>query len=178
MKATTFSAPWDTGVKLITMFASGILGYCILSVLHHLSRLSEFDFWMRLVLPLFILGVGVVFMVTGYHVDSDGIVIRRLFWQRRIRREDIVRVAVPSALFCCRIGLFGIWGFCGRSGFAHARGLGFHIVSASAFEHSVIIARHHGLPIIISPSDSDAFIHAFYDGSPNVACTALEPTAP
>jgi hypothetical protein len=166
---TTFNAPWDAGVKIITMLASGILGYYILTYCHSLSHLSEFDFLIRFVLPLFLLGLGVVFMVTGYDVDSGGIVIRRLLWRRRIRREDILRVAIPSVLFSRRIGLFGIWGFCSISGLAYVRGLGFCIVAASAYEHRVVITRHHGLPIVITPSDSEVFIHAFYDDSPNVA---------
>lgn len=164
MKASKFHAPWDTGVKLLTMLVSAILGYYILSFLHHYSHLSEADFLIRLLLPLFLLGLGVSFTVTGYDVDSGGIVIRRLFWRRRISREDIERVGVPSVLFGRRIGLFGIWGFCSRSGLAYSRALGFHIVAASNFEHSVVITRNHSLPIVITPSDPDAFIRAFCGG--------------
>jgi hypothetical protein len=151
------------------MLASGILGYYVLTYCHRLSHLSEFDFLIRFVLPLFLLGLGVVFIVTGYDVDSGGIVIRRLLWRRRIRREDILRVAPHSVLFGRGIGLCGIWGFCSVSGFGYSRRLGFYIAAASAYEHAVVITRHHGLPVVITPSDSDAFIHAFYDGSPNVA---------
>lgn len=169
MKTATFNAPWDAGVKLLTILGSAILGYYILTYCRHLSYLSGFDCLSRLVLPLCLLGLGVVFMVTGYDVDSGGIVIRRLLWRRRIRREDIIRVTVPSVLFSRRIGLFGIWGFFSRSGFAYSHGLGFHIVAASAFARRVVITRHHSLPVVITPSDSDAFIQAFSDGSPIVA---------
>jgi hypothetical protein len=165
----SFAAPWDAGVKLLTIFVSGILGYYILSFIHHRSQLSESDFLIGLVLPLCLLGLGLALMVTSYVVDADGILIRRLFWQRRIRRDDIMDVSVPSAIFGHGIGLCGIWGFCGKSGFAYSNGLGFHIVAASGSAHRVVITRRHRLPIVISPSDSQAFIHAFNDNCHNAA---------
>jgi hypothetical protein len=115
------------------MLVSAILGHYILSFLHHHTHLSDMDFLVCLVLPLFLLGLGLVFMVTGYSVDSDGIVIHRLLWHRRIRRADIADVATPLFLAGRTIGLCGIWGFCGRSGFAYSGGLGFHIVAASSY---------------------------------------------
>jgi hypothetical protein len=159
----SFAAPWDAGVKLLTMLVSGILGYYILSYFHHRSQLSESDFLIRMVLPLCLLGLGLAFMVTSYAIDSDGIVISRLFWRRHIRRDDIVDVSVPSAIAGRGIGLCGIWGFCGKSGFAYSSALGFHIVAASGSTQRVVITRKHRLPIVISPSDAQAFIQAFHE---------------
>lgn len=161
MKTSSFNAPWDTGVKLITMLASAVLGYYIFSSLQHHTHVSEADFFLRVVLPLSLLGLGLAFMVTGYSVDSEGIVIRRLLWRRRIRRADIATIAPPSRIGGRTIGVCGIWGFCGTSGIAYTGTLGFHFVAASAYDNRLVISRRSGLPVVISPSDSEAFVRAF-----------------
>jgi len=163
MKTRSFNAPWDTGVKLLTMLVSAILGYYIFTYVHHHAQGYGPDFMIRLVLPLFLLGLGVAFMVTGYSIDSEGIVIHRIFWRRRILRSEISGVSVPSVLDKRGKGIWGIWGFCGYSGLSYSSTRGFHIVAASGSANRVFISRNHGMPFIISPSDPDAFIRAFRD---------------
>jgi hypothetical protein len=77
MKMSSFSAPWDTKVKLLTIFVSAILGYSVLNSIRHRTHFSESEFLFSLIVPLALLSWSGL-MVTGYTVDQDGIVIHRL----------------------------------------------------------------------------------------------------
>lgn len=166
MKPSSFQAPWDTSVKVLTMMVSGVLGYHFLTLLRDPLVLSGADLLIPLGLPVALLAVGLACMVTGYSVDADGVVLHRLFWSRRLRRAEIASLAMPSRVAGRPFGLCGVWGFCGTSGFAYSRTLGLHIVAASAYDGRLIIARHRGLPVVISPSDSEAFIRAYHAAVP------------
>jgi tRNA A-37 threonylcarbamoyl transferase component Bud32 len=156
-----FGAPWGGDVKALTILAAGILGYYLLSFYRHHGQLSGSRVLVWLVLPLFLLVLGWVMMVTSYSVDADGIVISRPLWRRRIRRNSIVELFRLPLITPRHIGLFGIWGFCGKSGLAWSGSLGFHWVAASQGTNRIVIKRHQGLPVVISPSDAEAFIRVF-----------------
>lgn len=162
MKSSSFSAPWCTSVKSITALVSIVLCYALFDSFSRHSPFSAPALLIGTGVPLGVLGIALGCMVTGYTLDAEGIVIRRLLWSRRIRREDIRTVASPSAVTRRgTLGLFGIWGFCGTSGLAYSGALGLHFVAASAYENRVVITRHRGWPVVISPADREAFAQAF-----------------
>ena len=155
MKEKNVSAQWDTKVKLLTILFSGILGYFIIDSAHHLGQLH----WsFRTVAPVAVIVFALTFMVTGYGVDSEGIVIERLFWRRHIFRDKVNDVSFRSPLGYQGIGLCGVWGFFGHWGIAYSKGIGFHLVIASSSAPKVLISRKSGLPILITPSDPERFI--------------------
>jgi hypothetical protein len=149
-------------VRSITTVISLLLGYALFDFFGHHT-----DFWGTPLIigagvPLGLLGLALACMVTGYSLDAEGIVIRRLLWSRRIRRSEILAVASPTAVTRRgTLGLFGIWGFCGTSGLAYSGALGLHIVAASAYENRMVITRRRGWPVVISPADREAFAQAF-----------------
>jgi hypothetical protein len=162
MKTTSFSAPWCTSVKSITTVMSLGLGYALFDFFSRHTNFWGPPFFIGAGIPLGLLGLALACMVTGYSLDADGIVIRRLLWSRRIRRAEILALASPAAVTRKgTLGLFGIWGFCGTSGLAYSGTLGLHIVAASAYENRMVITRHRGWPVVISPADREAFAQAF-----------------
>lgn len=162
MKSASFSAPWCTSVKSITTLISIVLGYALVDSFSRHSPFSAPALLLGAGLPLGLLAISLACMVTGYSLDEEGIVIRRLLWSRRIRRQDILAVASPAAVTRRgTLGLFGIWGFCGTSGLAYSGALGLHFVAASAYENRVVITRQRGWPVVISPQDREAFTRAF-----------------
>lgn len=164
MKASSFSAPWCTSVKCITTLVSIVLGYALFDFF---ARHFDFSGQAMLIgagIPLSVLGLALACMVTGYSLDTDGIVIRRLLWSRRIRRSEILSLTSPAAVTRKgTLGLFGIWGFCGTSGLAYSGALGLHFVAASAYANRLVITRHRGWPVVISPANGEAFAQAFSD---------------
>ncbi|HSI15330.1 MAG TPA: hypothetical protein VK961_25005, partial [Chthoniobacter sp.] len=108
MKSSSFSAPWCTSVKSITTLISIVLGYLLFDSFSRLSPFSAHGLLIGVGLPIGLVGLSLACMVTGYSLDADGIVIRRLLWSRRIRREDIDTVASPAAVR--RRGTLGLFG--------------------------------------------------------------------
>lgn len=160
--SSTFRAPWCTSVKSITTLVSLVLVYALSDCLRHAAPFSGPGLLIGAGLPLGLLGLALACMVTGYSLDGEGIVIHRLLWSSRILRENIQTVASPAAVTRRgTLGLFGIWGFCGTSGLAWSGALGLHFVAASAYENRVVITRHRGWPVVISPADREAFAEAF-----------------
>src|SRR6185312_2688233 len=129
-------------------------GVCVVRFLRPSFRFFEQALLMGAGIPLGLLGLALACVVTGYSLDSDGIVIRRLLWSRRIRRAEILSLTSPAAVTRKgTLGLFGIWGFCGTSGLAYSGALGLHFVAASAYANRVVITRHRGWPVVISPAN-------------------------
>lgn len=167
MNSSSFSAPWCKSVKSITTLISIVLGYALFDTFSRHSLFSAPGLLIGVGIPLGLVGLSLACMVTGYSLDAEGIVIRRLLWSRRIRREDIQTVAAPAAVTRRgTLGLFGIWGFCGTSGLAWSGALGLHFVAASAYENRMVITRHRGWPVVISPADREAFVQAFAEAMP------------
>lgn len=162
MKTSDFSAPWCTSVKSITTLVSIVLAYALFDFFARHFDFSSQALLMGAGIPLGLLGLALGCMVTGYSLDAEGVVIRRLFWSRRIRRSDILSLTSPHAVNRKgTFGLFGIWGFCGTSGLAYSGTLGLHIVAASAYANRMVITRRCGLPVVISPANVEAFAEAF-----------------
>ena len=164
MRASFFRAPWCTSVRCITTLVSIVLGYALFDFFARHFDFSGTALLMGAGIPFGVLGLALVCMVTGYSLDAEGIVIRRLLWNRRIRRSEILSLTSPSAVTRKgTFGLFGIWGFCGTSGLAYSGALGLHIVAASAYANRMVITRHRGWPVVISPADGEVFAQAFAD---------------
>lgn len=162
MKTSSFSAPWCTSVKSITTLISIVLAYALFDFFSHHFDFSSRALLMGAGIPLGVFGLALACMVTGYSLDADGIVIRRLLWSRRIRRAEILSLTSPAAVTRKgTLGLFGIWGFCGTSGLAYSGALGLHIVAASAYANRLVITRRRGWPVVISPANGEAFSQAF-----------------
>jgi len=162
MKTSSFSAPWCTSVKSITTLVSIVLAYALFDFFAHHFAFSSRALLMGAGIPLGVLGLALACMVTGYSLDAEGIVIRRLLWSRRIRRAEILSLTSPASVTRKgTLGLFGIWGFCGTSGVAYSGALGLHIVAASAYANRVVITRHSGWPVVISPANGEAFAQEF-----------------
>jgi hypothetical protein len=162
MKTSSFSAPWCTSVKSITTLVSLVLGYALFDFFTRHFDVSGTALLMGAGIPLGVLGLALACMVTGYSLDADGIVIRRLLWSRRIRRSEILSLTSPASVTRKgTLGLFGIWGFCGTSGLAYSGALGLHIVAASAYANRLVITRRRGWPVVISPANGEAFAQAF-----------------
>ena len=169
MKTFSFSAPWCTSVKSLTTLVSLVLGYGLFDFFSRHTDFSGFSLLIGAGVPVGLVGLALACMVTGYSLDADGIVIRRVLWNRRIRRADILAVAAPAAVTRRgTFGLFGIWGFLGTSGLAWSGALGLHFIAASAYENRMVITRHRGWPIVISPEDREAFAEAFEATAPDI----------
>jgi hypothetical protein len=165
MNQKIVSAQWDTKVKLLTIISSGILGHFIIDSAHHFGQLH----WsFRTVAPVAVIVFALTFMVTGYGVDSKGIVIRRLFWTRHISRDQVNDVSFRSSLGYQGIGLCGVWGFFGHWGLAYSKGIGLHLVIASSSAPKVLISRKSRLPILITPSDPERFIEMWSEAGIDV----------
>jgi hypothetical protein len=149
-------------VKSLTTLVSLVLGYALYDFFSRQVDFSGHSMLIGVGVPLGLAALALACMVTSYSLDAEGIVIRRLLWSRRIRRADILSVAAPASVTRRgTFGLFGIWGFCGTSGLAYSGALGLHFVAASAYENRMVITRYRGWPVVISPSDREAFALAF-----------------
>jgi hypothetical protein len=104
---------------------------------------------------------------TAYLVDEQGLLVRRRWWRAlRVSLVDISGVsAAPALQDMPRRGLRfafnpGIFGYLGPS---RLDPLGHVFFLATNRERLVAVARHHTVPLIISPSTPRAFIDTLND---------------
>lgn len=77
-----FDAPWATMVKVVTVCATGVLGYAAFGVGRRYSYGSAplWLWFLTSVLPLLLLAGGLLFTVRGYRLEPGRLLVQRLLW--------------------------------------------------------------------------------------------------
>jgi hypothetical protein len=149
-KMTNYQAPWGRSLKVV----SGLI--VLLAVALPVALPTGAWDLARLGLPLLVIAC-LPFVVRGYEVTDDAILVRRLFWKTHLDRGDLVSAEVlPHAMRGClrTCGNGGIFSF---TGWYWSRGLGaFH---AYVTDHDrTVVLRFGKRTVVISPDRPEAFV--------------------
>jgi hypothetical protein len=111
------AAPWPKSLKLIStlgtilILAVGISAYLALPIPSGFAHL--FGLGIALVLPS-ILGLSLLFMVTGYAVEGSDLYVKRLFFSTRIALGGLSRVSFEPGAYAKDLSVSGETGDCTR----------------------------------------------------------------
>ena len=155
----TFSAPWSGLLKAVSGVATVI---CLGIVSMHpvwggkvplpVIILSE-------VLPLAVLAACALFIVRGYMITPDAILVKRLFWNTRLPRVGLESATYSpeatqgSVRTCGNGGLYSFTGWYWNHGLGRYR--------AYVTDHAkVVVLKYPESTIVLSPGDPDGFVAA------------------
>src|SRR6185436_10527339 len=121
-----------------------------------LAHFSHFSFWLGL-LP-FALVVGcALFIVRGYTLAPDTLIIHRLLWRTRIPLAELQSAEFRPHAMRGSIRTFGNGGFFSFTGYYWSRGLGSCHAFVTDF-HRTAVLRFPSRTIVLSPEFPEDFV--------------------
>jgi len=109
------------------------------------------------VLPMLIVVIAALFMVRGYVVTADEILVQRLLWSTRMERARLQSASIDREALRGSIRLFGNGGLFVFSGWFRSPKLGRYRAFVTDPARTVIL-RFADRTAVVSPSDPEAFV--------------------
>jgi len=153
-----YAAPWGKLLIGTSLFATLIcVGVAILMWSQvNRAEAGRYAPWVA-ALPLVIVAVSALFVIRGYVVTADEILIQRSFWSTRLARNRLQSAVVDPAALRGSIRLFGNGGLFSFTGLFRSRALGRYRAFVTDPARSVVL-RFADRVVVVSPADPDAFI--------------------
>lgn len=153
-----FEAPWAVIVKVLTVLVFVLfIGASVLGLEGMPATTPTLGRWLMIVTPLVLLGAAVPFMVRGYVLRDDELLIERLGWCNHVPLNSVTSLAAdPEALrgsirLCGSGGLFGFWGL------FRSRKLGIYSAYGTDPKRCVVM-KLTGKTIVVTPDDPNRFV--------------------
>lgn len=143
-----FHAPWSLKVKLMTAAVVAIIG-----VTYVISPL-----WASLPVVGILFGC-FVFMIRGYSVTEDEILIHRLGWATRFDLSTLQDIYAAPRSMTGSVRTFGVGGLFGYFGWFRNATLGSYRAYATNEEHTVVLELADET-IVITPDAPGDFVEA------------------
>ena len=156
------AAPWSTGLKLLSAVGAGVLLALTFTLHRSVPRGTRVPFaetfgTLLMAVPALILLVAVLFVVTGYRIDSTGLFVQRLLWTTRIGLEGLDRAWHDPQAACRSIRLFGNGGLFSITGWFRNSTLGRYRAFITDPAKAVVL-RSPTRVVVLSPADPEAFL--------------------
>ncbi|HEU4929170.1 MAG TPA: PH domain-containing protein [Candidatus Krumholzibacteria bacterium] len=154
-----YAAPWSTLLTGTTAFATLVcLGVAIAVAVAARNDPDAAKFAPLLaLLPMVVVIVAVLFMVRGYVVTADEILVRRLLWSTRFERARLQSAARDPESMRGSIRLFGNGGLFSFTGLFRSPKLGRYRAYVTDPARAVVL-RFADRVVVVSPHDPDAFV--------------------
>ena len=155
------AAPWPPALKLssalVTVLVAGV-DYGAFRVVPPSGVAHGVGTIVAVSLPIMLL-MSVLFVITGFAVDSRTLSVRRMLWPTRIDLSGLREIRRDPQAIKGSTRLFGNAGLFSFSGVYRSRKLGRYRLFATDPENAVILVRASGT-VVVTPADPDAFIEA------------------
>ena len=157
MDPIEFRSPWSRTLKTTSVFTVGVLLLVFCAGVLGRQHLPWMGSAFLMALPVVILAGAAPFMVRGYVLTADAIVVRRLGWENRLPLAGLTSVSGDAEAFARSIRLFGNGGLFSFSGHFWNRRLGLFRALATDPDRAVVL-RYPKRTIVITPHDPQHFI--------------------
>jgi hypothetical protein len=144
----TFSAPWSGLLKAMSALATIVcLGVPVARHFHG----TEFG------ICLIAIFLAALFIVRGYVITPDAILVKRLFWNTRLPLEGLRLATFAPAALAGSIRTCGNGGFFSFTGWYRNRELGSYRVFLTDRSRAVVL-RWDKRIVVVSPDDPERFV--------------------
>ncbi|TAL02761.1 MAG: hypothetical protein EPO07_06980 [Verrucomicrobia bacterium] len=153
-----FGAPWAMIVKILTVAVFVVMfGMMTIGLIGLPDRTPPFARVLMVVTPLLILASAVPFMVRGYVLRDDELLIERLGWGNHIPLTTVVSVEADPDAMRCSIRLCGSGGLFGFFGWFRNGRLGMYRAYGTDPARTVVM-KLTNRTIIVTPDDPQRFV--------------------
>jgi len=156
------AAPWSTGLKVMSALGAGVLLAVSYTLYRAVPRGTKVPFAetfgsLMVTVPVLILVVALLFVVTGYRLDADGLSVQRLLWTTRVRLEGLDRAWHDPSATCRSLRVFGNGGLFSVTGWFRNATLGRYRAFLTDPAKAVVM-RSPTRVVVFSPADPSGFL--------------------
>jgi len=146
-----YKAPWSASLVVISLVASIVLvGTAVALLVRDPHALAG---WL-LVAVVFL---GALFVIRGYAISPNALLVRRLFWSTRLPLADLEAAQVVPDVMDGSWRLFGNGGLFTFSGLYRNETLGRYRAYVTN-PHRTVVLRYPARTVVVSPSDPEEFV--------------------
>src|SRR5262245_327572 len=124
MSPIEFRAPWSKTPSTATLFSVALLGAVMLGAIVFHARMSWLALLVLIVMPLLVLATTAPFMVRGYVLTPQEILVKRAGWITHLPLAELQSVAGDNEAMRGSIRLLGNGGLFAFTGYFWNRRLG------------------------------------------------------
>jgi hypothetical protein len=155
---TRFAAPWGRATRVISLAVGvGIIGLTVVAVtvvpLPSLARMA------LITAPVLIVAATTPFMVLGYEIRDEFLVVKRPGWTTRIPLAGLRAVALDPKLVGRSIRIFGNGGLFAFNGLFWNKHLGRYRAYVTDLKRSVVLTLNDRT-VVISPDAPERFFES------------------
>lgn len=151
-----FKAPWGVMLAGMTLFSCVLLvGIAVIGLT---TGPRESVWWLlgMVVMPLTILFVSMLFVIRGFVITDDMLIVQRLGWNTRLSLTDFVSARVDPEAIKRSIRLFGNGGMFCFTGTFRNKHLGTYRAFANDMSRSVVL-KFTDRTVVVTPDRPDEF---------------------
>jgi hypothetical protein len=148
---TRYGAPWSRSVMVVSALVTVVVAVLVIA-----ARSADRYGWSFLVPVVAYLGA-IMFMIRGYTILPDAILVRRLLWATRLSRTDLESATHDPQAMRGSVRTFGNGGLFGATGWFWNRKLRTYRAFVTDPGRAVVL-RYPTRRIVISPSDPERFV--------------------
>lgn len=156
----SFRAPWGKPLTWMSAGATALLLGLPIWQAFSMRQVISWPLQIPLVwLPPVVLLCAAPFVVRGYVITAEALLIRRLWWHTRISLHDLDSVEFIPNVMTGAIRTCGNGGLFSFTGWYWSRELRGHRAFVTDFNRTVVL-RFKSRTIVVSPDDPEAFVKA------------------
>jgi hypothetical protein len=153
----TYQAPWGRSLivissLLVVLSIASVVGIPMIFV----SVPPGLVFLAQWTLPVIVLGC-LPFMIRGYAITDDSILIRRLFWTTRLDRAGLKSAEAMPKVMNKSLRTCGNGGGFSFTGWYWSKSLGFYRAFVTDLNRTVVL-RFGKRTVVLSPEDPEDFV--------------------
>ena len=157
----TFGAPWSTLLKVTTVFSVAILagvGFVFVTVFPR-EVAAEVPYYFAMLAVFGSLLGSALFVVRGYELEPNALLVRRLLWSTRIPLDKLTSAWADETAMKGSLRLFGNGGLFVFAGLFTNRKLGRYRAFATQPRNSVVL-KFSNRTVVVTPDRPVEFLQA------------------
>jgi len=155
------AAPWPVSLKVISAAGTVMVIGISFAAYHAVPALHGFTHYFGLgvaLVPPAVLTGALLFIVSGYRVQSDALRVERLVTSTSVSLSGLTRVWADSQACKGSVRVFGNGGLFSFSGWFYSSRLGRYRLFATDWRNAVVLKFSDGRAVVISPASPQSFI--------------------
>ena len=161
---TRYKAPWGKSLMVVSALVTILMGSAplmpwLIPSIHWSSSMLCWPLW----LPVFLIPACALFIVRGYSVTPDAILVHRPLWTTRLPRAGLQTAIFEPKAMRGSLRTCGNGGFYSITGWYWSKSLRSYRAFVTDLNRTVVL-RYRNRTVVVSPDDPERFVRELAAG--------------